>query len=162
MANSKLQGKKWDIDTEIMKHLKRNFKAYKGPKNVEGYERLRDLVSSDSITYETLKRIKNFFDGFEGKKNETPYLLNGGTKMKEWVNKTLESARNQDKGKEKNMSDIGMGDHYKKDNDLKPSSMDKRHVSNKDELMGEGIKEVQIISNLIKQIDKNKQLCHIF
>ena len=76
MANSKLQGKKIGIPQKLSSHLNKIFNAYKGNKNVEGYERLNGLVSKNSITYEQLKRIKNFFDTFEGGKNDTPYLLN--------------------------------------------------------------------------------------
>ena len=66
-------------------HLNRIYKAYKGPKNAEGYQRLEELVSKteskddSKISYEQLKLMKNFFDSYTGNKKDTPYLLNGGT-----------------------------------------------------------------------------------
>ena len=81
MANSSLKGKCVSIDSDLKKHLLKIYNAYKGDKNVEGYTRLKSLCDTDEISYEKLKRIKNFFDNFSGKKNGTPYLLNGGTNI---------------------------------------------------------------------------------
>jgi len=101
MANSKLRGDKVLIDDDINYHLKRIYNAYNGPKDVEGYERLRGLCDSQDVSYEQLKRIKNFFDDFNGKNNETSYLLNGGTKMKTWVQSKLDDMRNNIESKKK-------------------------------------------------------------
>ena len=103
MANSKLQGKKTYIPEKVKTHLSRIFTAYRGDESVEGYARLKKLVDKDEISYEQMKRMKNFFDNYEGGKNETPYLLNGGTLMKSWVDKTLKDARQNIEGKKKAM-----------------------------------------------------------
>jgi len=42
MANSELQGKHFEIPTNISEHLLKIYNAYKGAKNVEGYKRLED------------------------------------------------------------------------------------------------------------------------
>ena len=93
MANSDLQGKEIEIPKEVKTHLGKIFNAYKGDKTAEGYNRLKNLMDKKNISYEQMKRIKNFFDNYNGKNKETPYLLNGGTLMKDWVNKSLEDAR---------------------------------------------------------------------
>ena len=161
MANSKLQGSNIPLDDDIKYHLKRIYNAYKGPKDVEGYERLRGLCDSNKISYEQLKRIKNFFDGFEGKKNETPYLLNGGTKMKEWVSSKLEDMRDNIESKKKNMKNIGMNNQYQKDN---PTSIGGVKVDDHDSdtnkiLRQEGIYRIKVLDDLITEINKNKELC---
>ena len=156
MANSSLQGRTWDITPKMRIHLDRVFKAYKGPKDVEGWERLRDLLSGDVITYELMKRIKNFFDDFKGKKNETPYILNGGTKMKDWVNRRLKEARDGIESKKKSMKDVGMDNQYQKDQSLDvPSAMSDPHKSELKKIMGE---ELNRINNLITHIENNKKL----
>jgi hypothetical protein len=52
------------------------------------------------ISYPQLKRIKNFFDNFQGKENDPSYILNGGSQMKAWVENTLTSMRNNVKDKQ--------------------------------------------------------------
>lgn len=160
MANSELQGNKVLLDNGINYHLKRIYNAYKGAKNVEGYERLRNLCDSTEISYEHLKRIKNFFDQFEGNKNETPYLLNGGTKMKEWVSSKLDDMRNNVESKKKNMKNVGMSNQYQK-NDVMGIGGVKldNHDSNTDKILRqEGIYTIKVLDDLITEINKNKQL----
>jgi hypothetical protein len=77
-----------------------------------------------------MKRIKNFFDGFKGSKNETPYLLNGGTKMKQWVDECLSNARNDIKGKKKSMMDIGMDNQYQKDGGTRDQDSSGKRIKN--------------------------------
>jgi hypothetical protein len=159
MANSKLEDKRWDIPAKMTKHLNKIFNAYKGPKDVEGYERLRDLLSSDTITYQQMKRIKNFFDNFKGKNNETPYILNGGTKVKNWVNSRLKDARDGIENKKKSMKDIGMDNQYQKDQSTRVTkpTVD-THKSELKKTMGES--EINKVKNLITIIENNKRLWH--
>lgn len=162
MANSSLQGKYFTIPEKIIDHLKKIFKAYKGPKNVEGYQRLEELVDKDSISYEQLKLMKNFFDSYSGDKKSTPYLLNGGTLMKQWVQKTLDNARQSIKGKEEAMNNVGMGDHYQKEKIGTPKLGGKEHDSDTNKILRqEGIYSLGIIKDLITIIDKNKELCQM-
>ena len=161
MANSELQGKKILLDYDINYHLKRIYNAYKGPKDVEGYERLRGLCDSTQISYEQLKRIKNFFDGFEGKNNETTYLLNGGSKMKDWVSSTLDDMRNNVESKKKNMKNVGMANQYQKSNDTSIAGvkLDNHDSDTNKILRQEGIYRIKVLDDLITEINKNKELC---
>lgn len=161
MANSELRGNKILLDDDISYHLKRIYNAYKGPKDVEGYERLRGLCDSTQISYEQLKRIKNFFDGFDGKKNETPYLLNGGSKMKEWVSTKLNDMRNNVESKKKNMKNVGMNNQYQKSNDMGIGSVKiDNHDSDTNKILRqEGIYRMKVLDDLITEITKNKELC---
>ena len=160
MANSELKNGKVLIDDEINHHLKRIFNAYNGPKNVEGYERLRGLCDMEYISYEQLKRIKNFFDNFEGKNNETPYLLNGGSKMKGWVESKLDDMRNRVDSKKKNMSAVGMNNQYQKDKMSLPNAKIDSHDSDNNKILRqEAIYRIKVLDDLITEITKNKQLC---
>jgi len=162
MANSKLQGGKILIDDDINYHLKRIYNAYKGPKDVEGYERLRGLCDSKDVSYEQLKRIKNFFDDFGGKNNETPYLLNGGTKMKAWVQSKLDDMRDSIESKKKNMKNVGMSNQYQKDKIRLPNAKINNHDSDTNKILRqEGIYRIKVLDDLITEINKNKQLWHI-
>ena len=75
MANSKLQGKTANIPEKVRTHLSRIFTAYNGDETVEGYARLKTLTTKNTITYEQAKRMKNFFDNYEGERKGTPYYL---------------------------------------------------------------------------------------
>ena len=160
MANSKLKGDKVLIDDDINYHLKRIYNAYKGPKDTEGYERLRNLCDSQDVSYEQLKRIKNFFDDFNGKNNETTYLLNGGTKMKTWVQSKLDDMRNNVESKKKNMKNVGMSNQYQKDKIRVPNAKIDNHDTDTNKILRqEGIYRIKVLDDLITEINKNKELC---
>lgn len=160
MANSSLQGKSFKLDGDIKNHLKKMFNAYKGEKTKEGYQRLRNLVETEDVTYEELKRIKNFFDTHEGGNKETAYRLNGGTKMKSWVEKTLSHARNDLSGKKKAMSDVGMENQYIDTHTKDGIRLDTHDTDTDKILRQEGIYNIGMMESFINIIDKNKKLWH--
>jgi len=158
MANSSLQGKTFKIHDKVKKHLKKIFDAYKGDKTKEGYQRLRKLVDKDVISYEQLKRIKNFFDDFNGSVDDTSYLLNGGSIMKKWVNFTLENARKNIEGKKKSMKDVGMDNQYIKTHSKDGVKLDTHDSDVQKILRQESIYNMEIMKSLITNISKNKKL----
>ena len=83
-------------------YLGQCFEAAKGADDTtEGYKRNKELRDSKEVTYQQLKRMKNFFDNYNGHENELPFILNGGHYVKGWVDNTLGSMRsNVDLGKE--------------------------------------------------------------
>lgn len=93
MANSKLENKEFEIPNEMLDLLNLTLNSYNGDTNVKGYKRLVTLTNDKKLSYYAIKRLKNFFDNYNGEKNDTEYLLNGGDKMKNWVNSTLKKAR---------------------------------------------------------------------
>lgn len=171
MANSKLQGKKWEIPKELHDHLKRTMRAYRGDENVEGYKRLNTLIDNPVVSYEELKRIKNFFDSqssntdyMDDKKQTTPFILNGGRKMKSWVDSTLGLARDTVSGNKKIKTDTGMvGSHYKNDDSLntKQSTDDVKIKTSHQRKISESeyIYEIKKMQSIINIFDKNKELC---
>jgi hypothetical protein len=167
MSNSSLQGKYFNIPQSISEHLTKIFKAYKGAKNVEGYQRLEELVSktesedNSTISYEQLKLIKNFFDSYNGTKKSTPYLLNGGSLMKNWVQKTLDTARDGIKGKKDAMKNVGMDNQFIQSHEKNSVKLDTHDSDTNKILRQEGIYSLGILESLITIIDKNKELCRM-
>tara|TARA_R110001592_G_scaffold247028_2_gene509026 strand:- start:8618 stop:9109 length:492 start_codon:yes stop_codon:yes gene_type:complete len=162
MANSKLKGVTIFIEKDVNHHLKRIFNAYCGDRNIEGYTRLKNLCDSKEISYEQLARIKNFFDNFTGKKSDSPYLLNGGTKMKDWVEMSLSNMRDGVENNKKTMSNIGMPNRYQKEKlSISGVKLDNHDSDTNKILRHEGIYSIKVMEDLITIIDKNKQLCHI-
>jgi hypothetical protein len=92
--NSELKNRKFPIPDGVRDMLQTTLNNYNGDKTVDGYKRLNNLLSNDSITYQDMKRIKNFFDNYQGTDKSAEFILNGGEQMKNWVNSTLNQARN--------------------------------------------------------------------
>lgn len=151
MANSTLQGKYWDLPKEMISHLSKIFNAYRGNKTVGGYNRLEGILNNKTISYEQLKRIKNFFDTFKGTVSDTEYLLNGGTKMKNWVSHTLEKSRQDVSGKKKAMMNVGMDNQFQKDG----GTVNQDSSGNRLKKQKTGVHEIKKLSNLLKLIHEN-------
>lgn len=91
--NSELKNRVFPLPKGIKKHLLNTLKNYNGDKTVDGFKRLNNLLSMNGgIAYNEMKRIKNFFDNYEGTDKSFEYTLNGGEPMKMWVNNTLNTA----------------------------------------------------------------------
>jgi hypothetical protein len=157
MANSNLQGKYWEYDDEMGNHLNKIYNAYRGDKTVKGYNRLKGLIDNCEISYEQMKRMKNFFDTFEGTRHDTPYLLNGGTKMKDWVNACLDNARQDIKGKKKSMERIGMPNQFQKDGGTKNQDSSGNRIRTDNISNSDGIYECKLFGNLLNIIDENNK-----
>jgi hypothetical protein len=164
MANSSLENKYWELDDELTNHLTRIFNAYKGDENVAGYKRLSDLIDSRECSYQQMKRIKNFFDTYDGTIKETPYLLNGGTKMKQWVDECLSNARQDVKGKKKSMMDIGMDNQFQKDGGVRDQDSSGKRIKNtktgssaRQVSDNRGIYEVEMFSKILNVINENNK-----
>jgi len=113
MANSNLVGKHFEISNSLLKKLKTNLEKY-GEGNPNGSKRARNLITNKTISYEEIKRIKNFFDNYEGDGTDVEYKLNGGDVGEKWVNNSLSNARNVIDSKKKVRMDGGEENQYKK------------------------------------------------
>lgn len=93
-GNSELKNKKFVLPDGIRRFLTQTLTNFKGNKNSVGYKRLNNLLKMNGIEYNEMKRIKNFFDNFNGKEDSIEFQLNGGKAMQTWVNNTLSTATN--------------------------------------------------------------------
>ena len=92
--NKDLYGHKVPIPEEVVGYLDKCFNAAKGAnETTEGYKRNKELREKREVTYQQLKRMKNWFDSFNGHDNDLPFILNGGHYVKGWVDNTLNSMR---------------------------------------------------------------------
>lgn len=92
MANSQLYDKTYKIPNSVINGI--NSALIKYPTG-DGVRRAKFLVKNKEITYQSLKRLKNFFDYFD--KNDSneikQYYLAGGKNMKNFVEGILKSER---------------------------------------------------------------------
>jgi hypothetical protein len=93
-VNKDLYGKKIELPEDVVVYLQQcHDNAVGSDESTEGYRRNKELRDSGFVTYQQLKRMKNFFDSFNGKENDLPFILNGGHYVKNWINQTLKSMR---------------------------------------------------------------------
>ena len=91
--NSDLKNKNFSVPNEVISKLSSALTSYKEGGNTKGYKRAKGIVNSKEISYSQIKRIKNYFDKYEGEGSDPEYNLNGGDDMKQWVNTTLKNNR---------------------------------------------------------------------
>jgi hypothetical protein len=102
-----------EFPDDMREHLKICFSKVKdADENVEGYNRNKELQNQTFIDYKQLKRIKNFFDNFKGNQHESPFILNGEFKMKNWVDNELRKMREYNKMTKTNKMNAGMQNSF--------------------------------------------------
>jgi len=90
MANSELYNKTYRIPSEVLKRI--NNVLVSNPHG-DGVKRAKNILRSGSITYQNLKRLKNFYDYYNPETDKLQYELSGGDLMKSFVERTLNADR---------------------------------------------------------------------
>lgn len=115
MANKDLQGKTFEIPLELKDNLNSILQSFNGNESARGYSRLKGLVEKGSLSYEQMKRIKNYFDITDPDENITEYRLNGGQRMKSWVEEELSEKREKIDHHKEIRKDQGEKNQYRKE-----------------------------------------------
>lgn len=130
--NSELYGKPIPFPDEMKQHLTMCMNSIKSiPQNSEGYKRNKDLQTKNTISYAQMKRIKNYFDNYKGDYKDAEFILNGGLKMKYWIEQTLNQLRANIKMSKTNRTNAGetnqfIDTHEKDDTNVRPSQTHKK------------------------------------
>lgn len=145
-----------EFPKKLKDHMKRSFQMVKNvDEDSEGFKRNQELQNKNFIEYKQLKRIKNFFDNFNGNHNEPSFILNGGVEMKNWVSNELRKMRDYIKMTKTNKMNAGMQNqflkpHEKKNfNNVRPSQQHTRGVERFDESVTESLKRINEIMKKI-------------
>ena len=154
--NRELYHREVEFPKELRSHLKKSLSSLKNVnKNEEGYKRNNELQNQETMTYKQLKRIKNFFDNFKGNHEDTNFILNGGTTMKNWVNNELRKLREYPKMTKKNKMETGMQNqfiksHEKKDfTNVRPSQQHKSTMEKYNAAVTESLRRInELISKI--------------
>jgi len=144
--NSGLYDRKAKLPDGLVKHLEDCFNSVSADSNVEGYNRNKELRQNKIATYQQIKRIKNWFDSFSGRKEDAPFILNGGDRMLSWCDEVLRVWRDNSDSSKKHKSDAGMQNQYI-DNHIKLGT-GSQHSSTADQLSV--TEEIKRINKLIK------------
>ena len=123
-GNKELKHRVFPLGDGIRKHLESTLASYNGDKTVDGYKRLNNILSmKNGIAYNEMKRIKNFFDNYNGSDKSDEYILNGGDEMRTWVNNTLGLATKTIDDRKAALKAAGADNAY-----IKPHEKQRRNV----------------------------------
>lgn len=154
--NKDLYGNTITIPKEVIEYLQKCFDSVNtDDSSIEGFKRNKDLRETQKITYQQLKRMKNWFDNFNGKENDLSFILNGGNYVKNWVDNTLRSMRDGvEMGKEikSTMNTNQYIQPHEKDSLINLNRPSKSHSSTVDDLNSDIKENLQRINELIKKI----------
>ena len=104
MANQELLNKTYKIPSDVLKYIQ---SVLVSNSTGDGVKRAKFLIKNGVITYQVMKRLKNFFDTFNPHVDDkVQYMLAGGDLMKSFVETTLNSERNGVKARKEIRRDI--------------------------------------------------------
>jgi 8-oxo-dGTP diphosphatase len=104
MANQELLNKTYRIPPDVLKGIQATLVS--NPTG-EGVKRAKFMLKNGAVTYQVLKRLKNFFDYFNLETGDkAQYALAGGDAMKAFIERTLASDRNAIKQSKKIKQDM--------------------------------------------------------
>ena len=106
-ANDAGENRTWYIPDSIYKTIQTNVSNYKGDKNASGWDRANNLLKKRDVSYDEMRRLKNFFDHSSSKDAEY-YDLFGGKDTANWVNNSLKSFVTTTASDKQNMKSLGV------------------------------------------------------
>jgi len=106
MANQELYDKTYRIPPEVINGIQTSLVS--NP-NGEGVKRAKYMLKNGAITYQAMKRLKNFFDNYNPQiSGNIQYALAGGQAMKAFIDTTLTQDRNAVQTSKKVKRDMGV------------------------------------------------------
>ena len=153
--NKDLYGNTVPLPESVVTYLQQCFDSANGDESTEGFKRNKELREKRQVSYQQLKRMKNWFDNFTGHETDKPFILNGGHYVKTWVNDTLTSMRDGNElGKE--IKSVVLPNQYiephQKNNINNLNRPSKEHSNTIDRLSSEINENLKRINDLIKKI----------
>jgi hypothetical protein len=73
--NKDLYNKKVKLPDSLKDHLSKSFEMVEADSNTEGFNSNKELRETGIMNYQQLKRVKNWFDGYQGNKEDAPLYL---------------------------------------------------------------------------------------
>ena len=135
-GNSKLKGKEWNCPDYVLNAISNAVKTYETlkkedinqNKQTEGYKRAKGILENKKIKYEHMKKIKSWFDNFDGEHKDIEYRLNGGKTMHNWVDSTLNKERLAVEAPKKIKSETGLTKQFIKDHEKDDTKINKNSL----------------------------------
>ena len=153
--NKDLYDKKAKLPESLKNHLQKSFEMVEGDSNTEGYNRNKELRETGIISYPVLKRVKNWFDSYQGDGKDAPFILNGGERMNKWCNHVLDHWRGSVDLSKKTKSNTGMENQYIDDHEkdgivVNPHDKHEKGLNKFDTSITEEIRKINQLFKIIK------------
>lgn len=114
--NSELYNKSFSVPSDVLKSIQTILIS--NPTG-EGVKRAKFILKNGSLTYQDMKRLKNFFDYFNPENGDrVQYALAGGDLMKSFIDRTLNANRDAVKRSKETKREM----HANPNSELKPHS----------------------------------------
>lgn len=166
--NNELRHRKFKLPDGIKSYLNDVLKKYKGDKTIDGYKRLNNILDMDGISYLEMKRIKNFFDNYNGSDKSTEFILNGGEPMKLWVNNTLYTATKAVHDYKQAKKDAGIKNafikHHEKERQIKknkPTQVKFKTDNTSSNIFSDNLMKYESISKKVSQLNENNNILSV-
>lgn len=151
--NSNLYNNIAIIPDTLIKHLTDSFHSIDANSSIEGFKRNQDLRKSKNATYQQIKRIKSWFDNYNGNKEDAPFILNGGDRMHNWCDEVLKVWRANQDGVKKVKKNTGMQNAYIDDHEKNGINMNQTDLLKNSTKVDTNVsEEIMKINDLIKRI----------
>jgi mutator protein MutT len=116
--NKDLYNNQYEIPNDVLNYIQSSINKYKPKEGQSGFEKAQNHLNKKTITYQNLKRVKNYFDNLKDGYDKIEFDLNGGDLMKDYVNSILTSERQKVKSDKKIKSDYAqMDNQFRKTHD---------------------------------------------
>jgi hypothetical protein len=153
--NSELYDRKVKLPDTLKNHLSKSFESVESDANTEGHNRNQEIRESGILTYQQIKRIKNWFDKYDGDGKDAPFILNGGDRMKTWCDHVLNHWRSVIDSGKKVKADSGMSNQYIDSHDkdgivVNPNDKHESGLNKFDTSVNEEIKRINKLIDIIK------------
>jgi len=153
--NKDLYHRKAKLPESLKNHLQKSFEMVEGDSNTEGYNRNKELRETGIMGYPVLKRVKNWFDSYQGDGKDAPYILNGGDRMYKWCNHVLDHWRGSLEQGKKIKHDTGMENQYIDNHEkdgivVNPHDKHERGINKYDTSVTEEIRKINQLFKIMK------------
>lgn len=159
------------LSDEMIHHLQDTMSKYgRGNESKKGYKRLASILSNyearvngipddgynkrknnGNFDENYMKQVKHFFDTYNGDKNDIEYILNGGDKMKKYVDSMLKRERRAANNLYKDEKEKKRQETRQKTNGLKPYKVGNNqiYITNGRKISGNSL--IEAIVNAFKK-----------
>ncbi len=125
-TNQELSDKLYTIPENIINVLKNNLNSVSNMKNINGKQRLENIINMKQLSTGEMYRLRNKFNNIDKKSDE--YKLLGGEEMHRWIEEQLKNAKSISRNSKEVKKELGFDNAFIKKHE-KTSKNGKAHTT---------------------------------
>lgn len=158
MANSNLEGKFFSPSDKVIAQIEKAVLKYDVESRANGFARAKNILKTKKISYEQMKRIKNYFDNYEGDGTDIEFKLNGGHTMKKWNDEALKTGRDVIHKEKKARMDGGEENQFIKTHEKDKDNADPTRVRMAKIHKGSKLRNIMSNDTIYEEVESIKYL----